>query len=43
MQFNLQIISDVRNKKFFKVVILLIGFSLNATVPRHKEELKTQF
>lgn len=42
MQFNLQIISDIK-KKFFKVVALLIGFFLNGAVPRHKEEPETQF
>lgn len=43
MQFNLQIISDIKKNLFINVVILLIGFSLNATLPRHKEEPETQF
>lgn len=42
MQVNLQIISDIK-KLLFNVVILLIGFSLNAIVPRHKDEPETQF
>lgn len=42
MQVNLPIISDIK-KLLFNVVILLIGFSLNATVPSHKDEPETQF